>query len=179
MTKGVGCPQAPFHGAPFTIPGRIEAEDFDEGGMNIAYFVANTGRSRRTYRKNTDVYIRAYRGMNYSVRLRDNEWLEYTVDVTKPGKYDITAHLSAGRRRNENEQSKFHIEFDGIDKTSSVIVPISTNRWALTGVTASNIELSAGKHIMRFVVENRRFNLGYFEIKEHQEKTEDTNKTKD
>jgi hypothetical protein len=184
VTKGLGCPQAPFHGTPFTIPGKIEAEDFDEGGMNIAYFVADTGRSSNIYRKNTDVYIRAYRDINYSVQLRDKEWIEYTIDVAKPGKYDISAHLAAGRRRNENEQSKFHIEFDGIDKTSSVTVPISTNRstdrsmnrWAMTDVTASNIELSAGKHIMRFVVENRGFSLDYFEIKEHLEKTENTNK---
>lgn len=178
VTKGSGCPQAPFHGTPFTIPGKIQAEDFDQGGMNVAYFVADTNRRSSTYRKNTDVYIRTYRGINYSVRLRDKEWLEYTVDVTKPGKYDITAHLSAGRRRNENEQSKFHIEIDGIDKTSSVTVPMSRERWSMVDATASNIELSAGKHIMRFVVENRRFSIDYFEIKEHKEKTEDPNKTK-
>jgi len=179
VTKGLGCPQAPFHGIPFSIPGKIEAEDFDEGGMNIAYFDTHTGESSRIYRKNIDVNIRTYRGVYFISRLWDKEWLEYTVDVTKAGKYDITAYVTTAHRRHTRNQSKFHIEFDGINKTSSMIVPIPEKRWALTEVTASNIELSAGKHIMRFVVEKRGFNLDYFEIKEHQEKTEDPNKTKD
>ena len=185
VIKGLGCPQAPFHGKPFAIPGKIEAEDFDEGGMNIAYFIANTNQRRSTYRKNTDVSIRAFRDTNRLVRLGEKEWIEYTIDVTKPGKYDITAHVAVGRRRDENEQTKFHIEVDGIDKTSSMVVPIPTERWAMTDVTASNIELTAGKHIMRFVVEKHGFSLDYFEVKKHQEKIEDpktfenSNKSKD
>ena len=182
VTKGSGCPQAPFHGVPFTIPGKIEAEDFDEGGMNVAYFNPNTRGSRRgsgVYRKNTDVSIRAYMG-TYSIgRLGDDGWLEYTVDVTKPGHYDITAHLATYRRRNTSDQSKFHIEFDGINKTSSMIVPVPTERWGLADVTATNLELLPGKHVMRFVVEKSGFSLDYFEIKEHEEKTENPDKNTD
>ena len=41
---------APFGGTPWTIPGIIEAENFDEGGEAVAYHDANAGNNGGEYR---------------------------------------------------------------------------------------------------------------------------------
>jgi hypothetical protein len=50
-------PQAPFTGSPFSIPGLIEAEDFDTGGEGVAYHDMVSGNAGGRYRFDTDVDI--------------------------------------------------------------------------------------------------------------------------
>jgi beta-glucanase (GH16 family) len=165
VTKGAGCPQQPFYGTPFVIPGKIEAEDFDAGPVNVSYWdtdVIDNGRSG--YRKNTGVDI-SYREGKYILRdVRDKEWLEYTIDVTRAGAYDIKSCVTGSFWR-QIAPSKFHIEIDGI-KIASLDVPKAddknSNGWI--DITAKNIRLPAGKHVMRFFIESGGFSLDYFEI---------------
>jgi hypothetical protein len=48
--------QTPYTGTPAPIPGVVRAENFDNGGRNLAYFDSTTGNSGGAYRT-TDVDI--------------------------------------------------------------------------------------------------------------------------
>ena len=42
---GIGCPQLPYYGDPLTVPGTIEAEDFDLGPNGEAYYDDGLGNN--------------------------------------------------------------------------------------------------------------------------------------
>ena len=81
--------QRPYLNKIHNIPGIIEAEDFDEGGEGVAYHdfePANLGLS--TYRPTEGVDIEDNSKINLAYT-ENGEWIEYTVNVTKAGKYSF------------------------------------------------------------------------------------------
>ncbi|HQJ88180.1 MAG TPA: NosD domain-containing protein [Methanoregulaceae archaeon] len=80
-----------------SIPGTIQAEDYDLGGPGRGYFtpapVSNT-----VYRNGT-IAIRKndVDGGYYLTGTRFREWLRYTVDVRQTGDYQVTARVSSLR----------------------------------------------------------------------------------
>lgn len=86
--------QDPFPSVPNLIPGHFEAEDFDLGGMDIAYWdtgAENVGLMYRTAQGDA-VDIKATGdtlGGNFQVGwIYDGEWLEFTV-CAEEGTYDV------------------------------------------------------------------------------------------
>ena len=72
-------------GQPWEISGvtRIEAENHDQGGLNVAYFDQSAGNEGGSYR-NEDVDIDTMAMLTegfYVGYTADGEWLEYTIDV--------------------------------------------------------------------------------------------------
>ncbi|RPJ41486.1 MAG: carbohydrate-binding protein, partial [Candidatus Latescibacterota bacterium] len=161
VTVGTGCGQAPYHGVPFALPTRIEAEDYDAGGEGIAYHDTDPGNNGNQYRTSEDVDVQLCtdEGGGFNVGwLRESEWLEYSVDAPGAGTYSIevrVASLSAG--------GVFHIEFDGIDKTGDIAVPVTGGWQTWTSVTAT-AALAPGRQIMRLVPTVEGFNLNYMDV---------------
>jgi beta-glucanase (GH16 family) len=160
ITVGTGCGQSPFPGAPFVLPARIEAEDYDLGGESVAYHDSDPGNNGSQYRgDDVDIEGCTDTGGGYNVGwVRAGEWLEYTVTVPRDGEYSIEARLaslSAG--------GTFHIEFNGIDETGDVSVPVTGGWQNWTSVTVTST-LTAGTQTMRFVPTVEGFNINYFEI---------------
>jgi beta-glucanase (GH16 family) len=161
ITVGTGCGQVPFLGSPFHLPTKIEAEDFDVGGEGIAYHDTDVGNNGSQYRTSEDVDIEACTdtGGGYNVGwLAPNEYLEYTVSVPTAGTYTIdtrVASLSTG--------GTFRVEFNGVDKTGDVAVPV-TGGWQTWTTVSESVSLSAGTQTMRFVPTASGFNVNYFDI---------------
>lgn len=160
IEQGIGCPPLPFHGRPSAIPGRIEAEDFDASKKGESYFDRDPTNNGGAYRLDTGVDIQACSEGGFNVGwMEDNEWMQYTVEVAAAGAYDITARVGSPR-----DSARFHIEFDGVDKTGMLTVP-NTGDWQnYTDVKAAGVELSAGRQVMRIFVDINGFNLHYVEI---------------
>jgi beta-glucanase (GH16 family) len=161
ITVGAGCGQGPYLAGPFTFPTKIEAEDFDVGGESIAYHDTYAGNNGGQYRTTEDVDIEACSdtGGGYGVGwIIQDEWLEYTVDVPASGEYTIETRVSS-----LSTGGVFHLEFDGVDKTGDVTVPVTTGwqTWATVSATAT---LSAGTQVMRFAPTTSGFNVNYFEV---------------
>lgn len=77
-------PKGPFNGEPLTIPGLVEAEEFDLGGEGYAYHdttVGNTGPLRVDEDVDTVAFSEG-NGTGYAVDAADDEWLVFTVDTT-------------------------------------------------------------------------------------------------
>ena len=154
----------PYNGTPFAVPGTFEATQFDLGGEGVAYHdVTPPPTPANPIRTNETVQIRSDGGTGYEIYDFDQgEWLNYTINVTAAGQYDITV-LAANNYQAAVPQ--FHIEIDAVNVTGTVSVPLTgawTNyRW----ITAkTGVDLSAGQHVVRIVSEVPYFGLHAFSL---------------
>lgn len=149
-------PNNAFNGTPAAIPGRIEAEDFDNGGQGIGYFDTDPTNNGGLYRSE-GVDIEACSEGGYDVGYTAaGEWLNYIVNITTPGRYTLQARVASpyGSRR-------FHIELDGVNISGPVNVP-NTNGWQTYQTqTVTTPYLTPGLKTLRIVMDTDGFNINY------------------
>jgi hypothetical protein len=146
---GGGGSSTPYGGTPVSLPGTIQAENFDEGGPNVAYYDTTAGNSGGRYRS-TDVDIEATSdsGGGHNVGwMAPGEWLKYTVNVTTSGTYDLEFRVAAN-----GGGGTFRLEVNGADRTGSLTIP-NTGGWQnWTTVRRTGVSLSAGQQVWRLVI---------------------------
>ncbi|MFZ9847889.1 MAG: glycosyl hydrolase family 18 protein [Flavobacteriales bacterium] len=148
--------QAPFGGISHAIPGKIEAENFDIGS-NLGYYDLSTGNDGDAYRTgNVDIENCSDVGGGYSVGwIEQDEWLEYTVNVSKDSIYEVKARVAT-----TGNNKSFYIEIDG-QKLSTFAIA-NTGGWQTWKNTiAYDVPLTAGEHVLRLFFETGEFNLNY------------------
>ena len=86
--------QIPFK--QLTIPGRIEAEDFDQGGQGAGFYDNARTNEGGAYRNDKGDYVGVGEGgSGYFVGWTEaGEWLNYTVDIAESGGYDLLINYS-------------------------------------------------------------------------------------
>ena len=103
-TTVVKCQNAlilPYGGVAHTIPGKIEIEDYDTGGQDLAYNDTTFGNDTSGYRSEKDVDL-ALGGTGYvSTSIAGGEYTRYTIHVTEAGIYhmDINFKTAASSTR--------------------------------------------------------------------------------
>ena len=80
------------------------------------------------------------------------------MDVPAAGEYTIDTRVSS-----VTGGGTFHIEFNGVDKTGDVTVPV-TGGWQNWTTVSTPVNLAAGPQIMRFVANTTGFNVNYFDV---------------
>ncbi|AZQ63988.1 T9SS type A sorting domain-containing protein [Flammeovirga pectinis] len=85
----------PFNVDPFTLPGKIEAEDFDLGGHGLAYFTFDNNNNYNQYRFNEGVDIKSTEENKYTIELDENEWTSYSISVDQPVNYTLRVNGAA------------------------------------------------------------------------------------
>ncbi len=155
-------PQEPYLGAPASIPGIIQAENYDLGGEGSAYHDTTAGNicNPPRYRfEDVDIQLVSDTGGGYNVGyIATGEWLEYTVNVTQTGYYDFDVRVAAP------QNSSFRIEMGGANVTGSRGFRSTGGGQNWTTVKIPRIYLGAGQKIMRFYAESSNFNLNYISI---------------
>ena len=139
-------PSFPFGGTPASIPGVIEAENFNEGGEGAAYHDVTAGNSGGQYRQtDVDISTTSDIGGGYTLSyVAAGEWLKYSVTVAAAGNYTLEARVASF-----GAGGTFHVEVDGTDATGPMSVP-NTNGWQTwQSVSAGPIALTAGPHLVR------------------------------
>ena len=157
-TKREPEPQQPFGGKVWDIPGKIEAENFDEPGYgagNDSYAENDSDNHGDSdlrkdtgvdlYEKETGVVV----GYNQA-----GEWLEYSVNVKEAGDYTMYASVAT-----DNSTAGFKLSVDG-DAVAEVAV--SGSSWDNFTKVKANLTLPAGEHILRFEVTGDWFDVDYF-----------------
>ena len=144
--------QNPYGGNPSILPGTIEAENYDTGGQGVAFNDITAANEGGTYR--TDAVDIETKVGGYNVGwIQANEWLEYTINITSSGNYDIQASIASISSNNN-----FRIEMDGTILTS--ISTPNTGGWTnWTNVNVQNIPLTAGQKVMRLYFTTGLINL--------------------
>ncbi len=156
--------QEPFNSSPHTIPGKIEAEEYDLGGEGVGFHEANTSGNQggATFRDD-EVDIEATEdvdgGYNLAYTLQ-SEWLAYTVNVVSTGNYELDIRVAK-----DGDGGLFHIEMDGEDITGPITVPNTSGWQSWETITLDNVNLSVGQHNMQVVFDSDYLNLNYLAFK--------------
>lgn len=154
LTRG-GSFNGNFGIAPASIPGTIQAEDFDNGGEGQAYHDTTLGNYGEQYRV-SDVDIEASGGGGYDVGwTAAGEWLQYSVDVGAAGTYDLALRVAS-----DEDGGNLHVNVDGANVSGSLHVPDTGGWQTYTTLTKQAISLSAGRHTLRLVLDSTGVN-GY------------------
>ncbi len=155
--------QEPFRGVAHMIPGRIEAEEYDLGGEGLGYHEANTnGNQGGAPFRNDEVDIELTQdeeGIYNIAYTLTGEWLQYTVEVMSSGVYDLNLRMAT-----DGSDKTLHVEIDGVNVTGPVQVPDTDGWQKWETITVSDVNLTAGEHVMRIVFGSNYMNLNYVEF---------------
>ncbi len=158
-------PQTPYNGTPHQIPGRIEAEEYDRGGEGQAYHEADASGNQgaATIRNDqVDIETTSDETGEYNIcYIRQNEWLEYTVNVQTAGTYMLDLRLAAS-----GDGKLLHVEIDSVDISGPVQVPNTGDWQSWATVTVNGINLTPGEHVVRIAFDSDYMNLNYMEFKD-------------
>ena len=137
-----------------SIPGIIEAEDYDTGCAGDAYHDRDDINEGGQYRLQEGVDIEKCSAGGYNVGWTHNgEWMAFTVTVNKSATYRISFYVASSY-----DSGKFHLECDGTDKTGIISIP-NTSGFQNWEVVKKTIKLDVGMHLLKLVVDGDFFNI--------------------
>jgi hypothetical protein len=147
-----------------TVPGTIEAEDFDTGGEAIAFketTLANEGNSSHRGIQEVDIQDYTSGGVTttWISHFRATEWLEYTLNVQASAYYDLYTTVSS-----LGTGGTLGVYVDGVS-IDQLQVP-DTGSWnTTTSLVTNNVYLEEGSHVIRFkaLTEGTNGYLGNFD----------------
>src|SRR3954471_2297774 len=115
----------PFGGVAVSLPGTIEAENFDDGGPSIAYADTTAGNRGGQYRQTyVDIEATSDAGGGWDVGwTRAGEWLQYTANVSAAGTYSLELRVASA-----STGGTLRVEVDGVDATGTLTMP-NTGGW--------------------------------------------------
>ncbi len=149
----IGGRELPFGGAPGAVPGRIEAENFDEGGNYVGYFNLDaTNQGNTTYRGNATVGVEntGDTGGGYDVGYtKEGEYLRYTVDIARGGLYNMQARVAS-----LGPGGYYHVSFDGLNATGNLFVPLTGGFQTYATMTSPSFLLAPGRHVMQVTLDS-------------------------
>lgn len=165
MKTGVGA--KPYGGMPVTLPGTIEAENFDTGGEGVSFHDSDKkdeGNSRyRTDNEGVDIVTcpGGY-AIGYTAQ---GEWMNYTVDVEQAGKYEYEVVVSSGA-----DNSGFTLDMikDGqvTNLTPKITVPNGGTWDVYTTLTGKvQAELECGQQVLRIKISSPYVNIDKVTLK--------------
>jgi hypothetical protein len=140
----------PYGGTAPSLPGKVQFENYDVGGMDVAYYDTTASNSGGVYRSNAvDIQATTDSGGGYNIGWTvAREWLKYTVKVTTAGTYALDVRVGS-----KGAGGTFHIEVNGVNKTGPITVP-DTGGWQVwRTLTKTGVTLAAGPQVIRVVMD--------------------------
>jgi hypothetical protein len=144
-----------------TATTRVEAEDFDLGGAEVSSHDTTAGNSGGVYRTTGQVDIQATTdtGGGYNIGwIAAGEWLEYTVRVNNPGRYNVKVRVASS-----TTTGNLRLLLGGTDITGTWSVPNTGNYQTWTTLTKT-VDLAPGQQILRFEALAAGFNINWIEF---------------
>jgi hypothetical protein len=134
----------PFYGSLHSIPGTIQAEDFDKGGEGFTYHDADQSNIPGKYRpaEGVDIYDRLGDGFHIG-NIVAGEWYEYSVNIKTTGLYNVTFYFAA-----YFTGGKFSYSIDSM--VSDTLTVLGSASALNTKPVATQMNLTAGNRILRF-----------------------------
>jgi hypothetical protein len=143
-----------------TIPGRIEAENFDRGLEGYAYHDSEPANQGGCYRGGAvDLAVASDDGGGYCVGWTvPGEWLEYTITAALGGNYElrfrVASPVASGRIR---------VLLNG-QELGTQAVPKTGGWQSWATITLPSANLPAGKSLLRLEVVGGDFNVNWMEF---------------
>lgn len=159
--------RVPYNNNVVTIPGIIEAENFDQGGEKLSFHdsddIDEGNVNYRTDNEGVDI-VRGNGGYAIGYTSSNDEWLEYSVDVKEAGKYEFIATASSG---NNNTGFTLSLVNNGHLTQLCKVVVGNTGSWStyknFTGTLSMKLE--AGPQIFHIQISGPYCNIDKIELK--------------
>ena len=158
-------PQTAYKGVAATIPGKVEAENYDEGGHNKAFYDNDRENQGKVYREDEvdvvdisdskcgDAACTGY-AIGYT---QENEWVEYTINVAADAKYDITANVATA-----SDASAMQLLIDDTEITESLPIEKVDSVWTTYKVVdLGSVELAKGEHVLKLLITGAFLNVDW------------------
>jgi len=168
-----GRPSTPYQGRPQTIPGRIIAGHYDEGGQGVAYgsYLKDNlfGRPpwNLVFRPNEGISSPNASGVGASHR---GLWVLYTVEVEKTGDYRLTPSIARpdAMQGYSEKSDKILLELDNQPLAEFAFSPKLTTGTQYWGnyqpLDPKTVHLTGGKHVLRVRFDATPLNFGGLEF---------------
>ncbi len=144
-----------------TVPGTIQAEDYDLGGEGVAYHDLTPGNTGGAYRSD-DVDIEGGTGANgHNVGWVDEgEWLNFTVNVTSTAVYEVRYSVAS------LQPGPFSIQLSVDGEPRDQVTFNGTGGWQnwIDVTSPTQLSLSNGTHIVRLDFRSTELNIDEFEF---------------
>jgi hypothetical protein len=156
-----------------TLPGRIYASDYDLGTQGFAYSdtgVANYWVSDGTRADWNNGKVMRNDGVDLQVckdtvtngyevfDIADKEWLLFTAEVKKAGKYDLSIRYAG------EKEGRIHLEQGGESLTQIIKLPPTGGKTNYKSVVLQDIPLKTAVKKIKVVFEKGGFSLNYLEV---------------
>lgn len=164
-------PQEPYSVA-FTLPGKIEMEDYDLGGQGIAYYdkdVENQGESYRNEGVDIVTVDSISESKGYAIGYtQEGEWTEYSIVTKKTAPYFYKAHVASGL-----DFSSFILMVDGKQVADTVKIPQTDNWNTYTMVDGKTSTIESGEHILRVRISGAYANIDWIAFADTKEELDE------
>ncbi|MFA6835299.1 MAG: arabinofuranosidase catalytic domain-containing protein [Fibrobacteraceae bacterium] len=141
-----------------SIPGKIEAEDYDNGGNGRGFYDTDIANETDLYRED-NAGIDSANGAYVYGWVTEGDWLRYTINVTEANEISFVARVASA---SDNAAFSLYID-DG--QVASVTVP-NTGDWkTFEEVTGKTNALSIGTHTLKLKVDKAYFNIDWIDFK--------------
>lgn len=140
-----------------SVPGFVEAEDYDTRGFGISYLDSNTSNAGTSYVTGDQVQILAdgSASNNQLVGFIDaGEWLEYTVNVTQAAFYRISPRVAS-----PSNTGSLYLQVNG--STEGAVIPVpNTGGWtAWSTLQGPDMVLEPGWNTIRVICSGNGYNM--------------------
>jgi hypothetical protein len=150
-------PAQTAYNGPHTVPGRVQAEEYDSGGPDVAYSDSTPENIGGAGRLKESVDVRLINGITDIAYIGPGEWTEYTVDVVANG--TDTAHFRLGGTADDREVL---VSVDGIPGCT-VNVP-NTGSYQVYQTVSAPLALTKGRHVIRLTFTTGYVSIDWFEV---------------
>lgn len=159
----IPCTRTAWGNDPVHLPGRIEAENFDIGCGEEAYFDKDTTNNGGVYRtEGVDIESCSEGGYNIGW-IEQDEWTEYSVEVDSACYY--VAEFRVAAQSAQGGVELFFSEGPVLTGTQSFSPTGGWQVWKT--VRSSPFFLQKGRQIMRLIMKTSLFNINYIDIRYH------------
>lgn len=162
--SAVDIPQTTFNGIAATIPGIIEAENYDVGGEGFSYHDNEDENRGSEYRDDCVDIVKSDDG--YALGYTEfGEWTEYTVNVQESSLYDITAKVSNG-----GDLDGFRLYIDDEEVTNDYVIPKTGDNWTVyQELPIATVAIDKGTHLVRIVINGSYVNIDWLKFEKNKE----------
>lgn len=153
-------PPTPYKDVRAAVPGIIEAENYDVGKPNRAYYDADGENQGGAYREDAVDIVAidsADPTKGYAIGYtNDGEWLKYSIDVKTAGVYTVFANMATNA---EDVGIRLYIDDKAI--TDKIVAKQGEDWSTYATVSANTSEIAAGEHVLKLVIDGSFVNVDY------------------
>jgi hypothetical protein len=151
--------EAPYGGTPASVPGTVQAENYDTGGQALAYNVTSTNGTGNGYRSDgVDLEKTSDTGGGYNLGWTGSgQWSRYTVNVAAAGTYTVGLRVAAPGA----VTGGLHLaNASGTNLSGAVNIP-ATGAWQTWTTVTATVTLPAGQQVLTVSQDSGGWNLNY------------------